>query len=312
MQIRSALYILLLAFAVPLSFASCQKTTPPKPKLPKRNCNKVVNVAHRGASGTAPENTLAAAGRGLIAGADTWELDVHPTADGRIIVHHDHVVNVHSNTAQGLPFLADAQTSAFTLVDLQKLDFGSQFVTNDKQNKVRQGLLPYSQMHVYVGETAPSLTEALQFTKRHNWQVIVELKEQNPLSNEKQFIQNVLKTIQKAQLGNRVRIWSFQPKYLKWVKELAPNIPTGLLLFFLRPKKLPLLRALQVQSISVEHSGLPVEAIPVIKTMGIKIFVWSINRTSRMHRYIQLGVDGIVTDFPGKLAKILSQCRANQ
>ena len=65
--------------------------------------DKVLNIAHRGASSLAPENTLSAARKGLAVGADMWELDVQLTADGELIVIHDSTLKRTSNVEDLFP-----------------------------------------------------------------------------------------------------------------------------------------------------------------------------------------------------------------
>ena len=82
-------------------------------------------IAHRGASGYAPENTMAAFEKALEMGAEGIELDVHLTADGEIVVIHDHTID-RTSDGKGV-------VGALTLEEIRKYDFGAWFDLNLRQ-----------------------------------------------------------------------------------------------------------------------------------------------------------------------------------
>jgi len=82
--------------------------------------DRILNIAHRGASSLAPENTLSAARKGLEAGADMWELDVQLTADGELIVIHDSTLKRTSNVEDVFPHRRPWQVHEFTLDEIRK------------------------------------------------------------------------------------------------------------------------------------------------------------------------------------------------
>jgi len=87
--------------------------------------SETLNIAHRGARSLAPENTIAAAQRGVEAGADMWELDVQLTADDELIVMHDARLLRTSDARYRFPERRPWKVSEFSLSEIQALDCGS-------------------------------------------------------------------------------------------------------------------------------------------------------------------------------------------
>ena len=124
----------------------------------------ILNIAHRGARSLAPENTLAAARKGLEAGADMWELDIQITADGELIVIHDTTLKRTSNVREVFPNRKPWLVHEFTLDEIRLLDFGSWFRKQDPFGQIAAGMVAESDLASYVHQQAPTLKEALTFT----------------------------------------------------------------------------------------------------------------------------------------------------
>ena len=95
-----------------------------------------LNIAHRGASSLAPENTLAAARKALDLGADMWELDVQMTADGELVILHDNTLKRTSNVETIFPVRRPWRVHQFNLNEIRQLDFGSWFEEQDPFGQV--------------------------------------------------------------------------------------------------------------------------------------------------------------------------------
>ena len=137
---------------------------------------RVLNIAHRGARSLAPENTLAAARMARHAGADMWELDVAVSADGALFVMHDDSLQRTTNAALRFPDRAPWTFSGFTLAELEQLDYGSWFSESDPFGEAAAGNITPAAMAAFRGEPLLTLRAALHFTRRHAWQVNVEIK----------------------------------------------------------------------------------------------------------------------------------------
>ncbi len=123
-----------------------------------------LNIAHRGASSLAPENTLAAARKAWEQGANAWELDTQLPEDGVLIVMHDDTLERTTNLAVGN--------------------------------------IPPEELESYRGEPVPTLREALEFIKEHEWQVGAEAY--NP--GLQAFQVKVAQELQQA--GYRIGVWT--------------------------------------------------------------------------------------------------------
>jgi len=119
---------------------------------------RLLNIAHRGASAWAPENTMASFRLALNMGADGFELDVQLTSDDQVVVIHDSSVDRTTNGTGRIAQLSFSQ--------LRQLDAGSWF-NSAKPRRAKPG---------YVGERIPLLTEVLDLAKQHNITTYVELK----------------------------------------------------------------------------------------------------------------------------------------
>ncbi|MBO1910381.1 hypothetical protein J4G37_37050, partial [Microvirga sp. 3-52] len=166
--------------------------------------------AHRGSSGTHPENTIAAfldASKLPIHGI---EFDVHMTKDGELVIIHDEKID---RTSNGKGYVKD-----MTLAELRNYDFGSWFSPQFK------------------GEHIPTLYEVLDIFSETSHHLNIELK--SDVIDYQGMTEKVLDLVGNLNLDTRVVISSFNLDAIRTVKELAPHIETGAL--FMKPLKDPL------------------------------------------------------------------------
>ena len=154
-------------------------------------------IAHRGFSGAAPENTLAAFEKAIEVGADMFELDVLLSRDGRVVVIHDDTLD---RTTDG-----EGKVAAFTLAELKKLDAGSWFSAE------------------FAGERIPTLEEALRLAKGCIL-VNVEIKTE---AVGRGVVAKALEVIDELDMKDNVVISSFDPTALAKARELHPGIRTA-------------------------------------------------------------------------------------
>ncbi len=191
--------------------------------------SKPLNIAHRGARSLAPENTLAAARKGLEIGADLWELDVAVTANGELVVLHDDSLERTSNAEQVFPERRPWLVHTFTLAELRRLDFGSWFNKTDPFKQIAAGAVTDEMQKSYVGEPIPTLREALVFTRDNQWRVNVEIKDATGTPGDQDVAEKVVALIEELDMIDRVLISSFNHSYLKQVKTANPALPTAAL-----------------------------------------------------------------------------------
>jgi len=243
-----------------------------------------LNIAHRGASGEAPENTLAAFDLALRQGAGGIELDVHLSSDGIAMVIHDPRL---SRTTSGRGWVSEHRAGA-----LRGLDAGSWFNRR----------FPDKAREQYVGVKIPLLSEMLAWVRRHKVLAFVEIKpgRQSHLGIEAK----VLDDIERAGVRRLVTIISFHTASLRRVRQLDPRIPMGL------DVSRSLLAIRRVTSLA-GNAILPHWAIATRRFIrrahrqSLSVLPWTVDEPLRMERKIAEGVDGIITNYPWRLAEVL-------
>jgi glycerophosphoryl diester phosphodiesterase len=251
-----------------------------------------VNVAHRGASTLAPENTIEAFRLAVEAGAGGLELDVHMTRDGHIVVIHDATVDRTTNGSGAL--------SEMTLDELRRFDAGHNFSPDGGSTR------PYRGRGVWV----PTLGEVLE--EFPGVAVNIEIKAGTPGIEE-----TVLGILRDANALGRALVVSTPHAIVKRFRKISSgHISTGAsrweigvfyILSRLRLERLvrPAYDALQVPLL---HRGILVVTprfIRAAQARGVRVDVWTINQAEEMRRLLDLGIDVIMTDRPGTLAEVL-------
>lgn len=229
-------------------------------------------LGHRGARGHAPENTMASFQAALDMGADGIELDVQMTKDGKVVVCHDHSLE---RTSNGSGWLVE-----HTREELRALDFGSWFSPQ------------------FAGEKIPTLREVLQWAAPTRLIVNVEIKN-GPVIYEG-IEEKVSALIRECRMVERVIVSSFYHPSLLKMKQLDPMIKTGLL-YASRPVD-PWLQLRVTDTDNLHPLWHYVDAAWASGTRphGAKIFTWTINELRDWEHIKNMGVDGIMTDYPDR------------
>jgi len=246
----------------------------------------MLNIAHRGASGEAPENTMLAFELALRQGADGVEFDVHLSSDAVPVVIHDARLE---RTTSGSGFV-----SALPVGILKRLDAGSWF---NRRYPARARLR-------YAGLRIPTLAEVLAWVRKRNCLAFVEIKqsrESYPGIEEK-----VLDLIRRAGVAPLSTVISFDLPTLARVRELDTRMRLGL--DFPRP----LLAIRRAESVGASwllpHWALATRrSIARAHRAGFRVGVWDVERPLLMGRKILDGVDGIITRYPARLAELLKK-----
>ncbi len=251
-----------------------------------------VNLAHRGASAEAPENTLEAFRLALESGAGGLELDVHMTRDGRVVVIHDNTVD---RTTDGSGAVGD-----MTLDEILKLDAGYRFSPDGGRS------FPYRNRGVRV----PLLEEVFQLFP--DTPVNVEIKEDQPGVEEA-----VLRIIKEARAENRVFVASQIHRVIRHFRGISEGrIPTSAsgmeirAFFALNRIGLEFLLDTPYDALQIPDSyrGLRVATPRLIRAAhrrDLRVDVWTVNDPARMRRLFEIGADVIITDRPKLLAQVL-------
>lgn len=235
-----------------------------------------VNIAHRGASAVAPENTLAAFRWAARLGAEAIETDVRISRDGQFVLFHDRLLR-RTTSARGT-------LAAQSLARLRELDAGSWFAPR------------------YAGQRIPLLREALAFAQRHRLGLFLELKPRLSKALLRQF----LRELQEVPLA-QVTVLGFRRSTLQGLRALAPALRTGLLV---RRRARAVHKALTVgaQLLAVHRTAYSRRLLEQAHRAGLGVVVWTVNDPRTMHELAASGVDGIMTDYPDRLAAVLGRC----
>jgi glycerophosphoryl diester phosphodiesterase len=249
----------------------------------------VANIAHRGSSGAAPENTIAAVRLSLAQGADVVENDIQRTSDGVLVILHDASLARTTDVEQVFPGRASYDVVHFTLAEVKRLDAGSWFAPQ------------------FAGERIPTLEEWVAAVgQRAGMLMEAKLPERYP--GIERDIDKELRSMgefQRAVKGGRVTMQSFNHLWLRSYADLAPDVPVGLL-FGTRPTEVDLTLAAQWADQVNPALGVVQESdVARIHELGLETHVWTVNGGADMHRAIRWGVDGVITNYPQVLEEIL-------
>jgi len=238
-----------------------------------------VCVAHRGGLALAPENTLAGFANAVNLGCKWAELDVRASRDGALVVMHDSAVD---RTTDGAGTVAE-----LSLRQLKKLDAGVKFAKK------------------FSGERIPTLDQALRAV-RGKLNMLVEIKAKN-------IERQVAASLRKTRMDRNAIVICFDPEVLVRVKQAAGEVPTGLLLSLRAPKEpgplVSLARRLRASLMMPSHEGVTREFVEKAHNAGLPVITWTVNEARRMQALLGMGVDGIGTDRPDVLLKILARRR---
>lgn len=254
----------------------------------KLQAKQVVNIAHRGASGHAPENTIAAIELAIEMGADMIAIDVHVTKDGEVVVLHDETMERTTN--------GKGNVHELTLAEIKQLDAGSWFDAK------------------YAGEKVPTLDEVL---KHINGRVecLIELKSKGKVYYEG-FAELVADIIENNEAVDWTILESYNEKYLDEVYEYDPRIQikqiligednTNLLTYFVRTRNIMNTREKHkyLAAVNPPYHALSKRRVFSLHARRLKVYTFLVNDKNDMVKAINMGVDGIITDFPDKLHDI--------
>ncbi len=232
-------------------------------------------IAHRGASGYAPENTLAAFQRAVELGAGFIETDLHLTRDARFVALHDDTLD---RTTSGHGAVQD-----FSLAELRELDAGLWF---DR---------PFS------GERIPTIEEVLAFSQKHDVIFYLDAK-YNPAWGMHHALVGALRD---AQNTARTIVLSADPSVLESLRRLDPSVMTGLLFAEGEGNAVKASLDAGARQLCPRAALVTRELVEQAHRSDLSVAAWTANEPEEMRSLIAAGVDGIMTDFPDRLRAIL-------
>ncbi len=283
---------------------------------------------HRGARGLMPENTLPAFAAALSLGVTTLELDAGITSDGTVVIAHDRNLNTDiARAADGSyvpspgPAIRSLSLSEVGTYDVGVLRPGSSYARQFAgQKRIAGTRIPT------LAEVAALVRKSGNTTVRFNIETKLSPAAPDQTADPETFAGTLVAALRAEGLAGRTAIQSFDWRTLKAVQRMAPEIPTVCLTIARgandnvqagRAGASPWLAGLDVDAFGgsvpklVKAAGcavwspffrdLTAEALAESKSLDLGVVVWTVNDPADMARLIDMGVDGIITDYPDRL-----------
>ena len=246
--------------------------------------------AHRGGGGLFPENTLEAFDYSAKMGVDFLELDVHSTADGKLVVMHDASVD---RTTDGR-----GKVSELTLAELKKLDAGYLFTNDGGKTFPFRGR----------GITIPTLHEIFDAFPQMKFNV--EPKQAFP-----SITKPMCEMIRERKMTDKVIVGSFRQTAINEFRAFCPEVATSgtpaevseFLAMYktgIAASYTPPMQALQVPVNAGFLNVVSKDFVEAAHRQNLQVHVWTINDADEMRNLIEIGVDGIMTDYPDRLLNL--------
>ncbi|MPZ29507.1 MAG: glycerophosphodiester phosphodiesterase [Rhodospirillales bacterium] len=283
---------------------------------------------HRGARGLAPENTLAGFRTALDLGVTTLETDLAVTKDEVVVISHDPLLNPDLTRLDG-QWIATAGPviRTLTLADLKRYDIGR---LNPASKYARQ----YPAQKPVDGERFPAVEEFFAMTGpdvRFNIEIKTNPNKPDLTLDPERFAELAVAAIRKGKASARSTIQSFDWRGLLAVRRLAPEIATGCLSIESNnfdtvgrasAQPSPWLAGLDLKA----HGGsvprlakaagcavwspfwrnVTADNVKEAQALGLKVVPWTVNNPADMAQLIDLGVDGLITDYPDRAKPVMA------
>ncbi len=229
--------------------------------------------AHRGASLVAPENTLPAIEQAIADGADYIEIDVRQTADGQLVLLHDRDLRRVAGDARPIWEL--------TWPEVREMDVGAWFDP------------------AFEGTRIPTLEEAIEAV-RGRAKLYLEIK---PSRHTPQLTRRVVETLGEADFIEQTLLAAMHRSVLDEAAALEPDLRRALLVH----SAIGRIHGPELHAVSKRAALLTPARVIEAHRRGHEIHVWTINDRDEMSRFIDMGVDNIITDDPALLTELLDE-----
>jgi len=243
--------------------------------MPARRGNAVWVVGHRGASGHAPENTLAAFRLAVELGAGFIETDLQLSRDSRLVAIHDAWLD-RTTTGRG-------PVHHRTLAELHELDAGSWCGPQ------------------FAGERIPTIEEVLAFAREFDIVCYLEIKTTDAWGVE----HAVVGALREAGEADHAVVLSFDAGTLAAVRRLDPALMTGFLFSELSADVVERAVSVGARQLAPRGDLVTPELVAAARRADLQVVTWTINEPEHMRALAAAGVDGIMTDYPDRLVAAL-------
>jgi glycerophosphoryl diester phosphodiesterase len=237
--------------------------------------DKIINIAHRGASGYAPENTFAAFDKAIQMNVDYIELDIHLSKDNHLVVIHDHTVN---RTTNGIGLVKD-----LTINQLKQLDAGSWFHEDFKNERI------------------PTLQEVfIEYGNQVG--LLIEIKNPSLYPGIEKKLAEVIYTNLALQENLDIKIQSFYIQSIKKMKAYFPSpsvqINLGLIIKNFVSYRDLINISNHTDFINIHKNYISRHLVLQAHQVGLKIYAWTVNDLRVLKLLLNRGIDGVIVDYP--------------
>ena len=288
-----ALALLLAGCAFYVVLSRTKGEVVPEHKYFQSDAGRTLAIAHRGGAGLWPENTLYAFERAAALGVDVIETDVRATADGELVIFHDEGVGRTTDGAGAV--------GSLTLAELKRLDAAYRFSPDGGRSFPLRG----------SGVRVPTLREVFEALPHMRFNI--EPKQAAP-----SLAAPLCRLIRERGMADRVLIASFSggtlEEFRRECPEVATSAATGEVASFLTlhgaglaASYSPAMQALQVPEYAGGLRVLTRDFVEAAHGRNLRVHAWTVNAEGDMRRLVGMGVDGIMTDYPDRLLKVLGR-----
>ena len=296
----------------------------PTPQKPPAD---FLNIAHRGARAFAPENTLAAFQKAKTFACQLFEMDVHLSKDGELMVHHDEQLTRCTDVTAKFPDRTSYYIWDFTYEELNTLDAGNwyieqlslpytqrqEFLQTLTDDELARFVSPQDRMHYASGNIKlPTLKQTLEFARHADMMVNIELKTQPNMMTE--LAEKVVKLVEVMNMEHQVLISSFTHDELQKVRQLTKTIAIAVLTDDSIENLNNYLQLLDARAYHPNCYGdrdatgrrkLNLDDIATAREGGRHVNAWTCNNKDDMRHLIAAGVTGLISDFPNRVQDVL-------
>jgi glycerophosphoryl diester phosphodiesterase len=290
-------------------------------------------IAHRGARAFAPENTLPAIKKAFALGADMVEVDVHYSRDHELVVIHDHDLFRCTDARARFPNRPSYRVRDFTWPEIAQLDAGSWYLDELRRPPAKRSgaqMMDESERRTFIsaGDLAeygsgevhpPHLSDCLEVTRAAGRLINVEIKS-IPVRYAG-IASAVARLIGDMGMSDASIVSSFDHAQLAELRAVSSRISTGVLTRDRLYDPAAYVRRLDADALHVSGEGeddalADVEGRPdrhlvrSLQDSGFAVHVWTINDPERIRALVEAGVNGVISDFPNRVLRVLKQRNA--
>jgi glycerophosphoryl diester phosphodiesterase len=264
---------------------------------------------HRGGTGLMPENTIPAMLKAVEVGANVIEVDVYTSKDGQVIITHDPHINWKISLTKEGKELTEEEAKKYAVhqmsyADIRQFDVGSKYYPPFPDQKKVKTYIPL------LSELIDSVEQFVRTNRLPKVIYNIELKTSSTFddvynSKPEELVDAVMAIVNSKKIGSRFYIQSFDMRPLQYAHKKYPDVVLGFLLsnkdsFHENIKQLGFVPHIYSPNFKLVTPELASQC----KSSRCKLVVWTVNTKEEMKKLKEIGVDGIITDYPNYFSEL--------